>query len=182
MKKLLSVFAFATLVAACNQAPKEEPKPAAEEGKKESAAVTYAYPMNYSADFSMGDPKLAQTIAQLWKEFDNNTFQSTRANFADSVTMEFPDGTKFVGTGDSAIAYSSQWRSSIPGVKSSIDAIMSVKENKSGDRWVLVWGKEVDSLKGGKKDSTLLHEIWRFNKDEKIDYWHQWTSKEVKAK
>src|SRR5690349_7753982 len=65
--------------------------------------VAYAYPIAYSSDFSIGDPKYAQTVLQLWKDYDNNSFDDHKDAFADSVTMDF-SGMTVSGPRDSIVA------------------------------------------------------------------------------
>ena len=139
--------------------------------------VTYAYPVNYSSDFEIGDAKYAQTVLDLWKDFDNNTFDNHKDAFADSVKMEFPDGSQMNGPRDSIIAGAKAYRSSLKNVASSIDAVTTLKPKGKDETWVCVWGKEVDTHNNNKVDSIYYQENWMFDKDGKIAYMSQYSAK-----
>jgi len=138
--------------------------------------VTYAYPVAYSSDFSIGDPKYAQMILELWKDFDNNTFDNHKDYFADSVNMDF-SGMSVSGTRDSILAMAKASRSRIKSSASSVEVVTTLKPNGKEESWVCVWGKEVDTHNDGKTDSIYLQENWMFNKDGKIAYMSQFQSK-----
>jgi hypothetical protein len=170
MKKILIVGLFSALVS-CNDAGTETNSNASTVAAP--ADVTYAYPIAYSSKFEMGDPKKAQQVAQLWKDFDDNKLSNQKNLFADSVEMNFP-GAQMNGTRDSMFAETQRYRDQLTSVRSTIDAIMTTKsidKDKDGN-WVCVWGSEVVT-KEGKVDSARLHELWHFNKDGKIDYMSQ---------
>ncbi|HSR39844.1 MAG TPA: hypothetical protein VLL95_13095, partial [Phnomibacter sp.] len=97
--------------------------------------------------------------------------------FADSVMLLFPDGNSVHATKDSVMAMTKAYRNSYSSLHNEVDAVIPLKENKNGERWVLVWGEEYHE-KNGKKDSVLLHELWRFNKDGKINMMQQFAGKD----
>ena len=138
--------------------------------------VTYAYPVAYSSDFSIGDSKYAQTVLELWKDYDNNTFDKDAGDFSDSVAMDFPDGSTVKGK-DSAMASAKAYRGSLKNAVSSVDVVTTLKPNGKDETWVCVWGKEVDTHNNGKVDSVYLQENWEFNKDGKIIYMSQFMAK-----
>ncbi len=77
MKKII-VFVASAITISCNNGT------ATSEQKDSSAKTTnvsYAYPIDYSANFEIADPKLAQKVTELWKDFDNNNLdnQKTRS-------------------------------------------------------------------------------------------------------
>jgi len=123
---------------------------------------------------------LAQSVLAAWKDYDNNTLQNSAGIFADSVMMFHADGTVFSGKKDSAIAITAKFRSSITSATSSVAAVVVLKTKGKDDTWVCIWGKEVDVMKDGKKDSTLLNENWMFNKDGKVAVIRQLAAKEKK--
>lgn len=138
--------------------------------------VTYAYTPSYSADFETADPKYAQTILELWKDYDNNTFENHKDAFADSVYLEFSDGSKFGGTRDSLLAMMKSYRTSLGTATSYPIAWTALRSKDKDETWVCIWGKEVDE-KNGKKDSINLNENWLFNKDGKISFMTQYAQK-----
>jgi hypothetical protein len=50
---------------------------------------------------------------------------------------------------------------------------MSVKSTDKNENWALIWAKEVNKYKKGKVDSSYVHELWRLNKDGKVDLVYQ---------
>jgi hypothetical protein len=58
-------------------------------------------------------------------------------------------------------------------VSSRVDAVFPTKSTDKGENWVCVWGMETHTM-NGKTDSTNLHEVWRFNKDGKVDLMMQY--------
>lgn len=140
-------------------------------------SVNYAYPVAYSSDFTIGDSKYAQTVLELWKDFDNNTFDNHKDAFADSVAMDFADGSSIKSTRDSVVNSAKAYRSGLKNVASSIDVVTTLKPQGKDETWVCVWGTEVDTHNGGKVDSVYLQENWMFNKDGKIAYMSQYAQK-----
>jgi hypothetical protein len=59
---------------------------------------------------------------------------------------------------------------------SALDAWVPLKSVDRNEDWVALWGHEDDVLTDGSKQKRELHEIWRINKDGKIDYMQQWTA------
>lgn len=138
--------------------------------------VTYAYPVTYSSDFTIGDSKYAQTVLELWKDFDNNTLDNHASEFSDSVAMDFPDGSTVKGK-DSAMSSAKAYRGSMKSVVSTVDVITTLKPKGKEETWVCIWGKGVNTHNNGKTDSTYLQEDWMFNKDGKIAYMRQYAAK-----
>ena len=164
MKKFLLPVIAGFLFVSCGESAQEAPEaeaPAAPE-------PVFASPIGYSSKFEMGNSKYSEMVAQLWKDFDDNKLDANASYFADSIVMDLPNW-RFNGTRDSLLAVTKQYRNDLEGVKSSIDAIMSVKSTDVGDDWVLIWGREYIT-KGEKIDSSGVHEAWRFNKSGKIDW------------
>jgi hypothetical protein len=134
--------------------------------------VTYAYPVEYSSDFTIGDPKYAQTVLELWKDYDDNTFDKNADAFSDSVTMDLAGGQTVKGK-DSVLAGAKRYRSNLQSSVSSIEVVTTLKPKGKDESWVCVWGKEVDTHKNGKKDSVYLNENWMFDKNGKVAYMSQ---------
>jgi hypothetical protein len=173
MKKILFIAAAAAFASCNNGTATNEHK---DSTKAATADVTYAYPINYSAKFEMGDPAKAQKVTELWKDFDDNKLNNQKNTFADSVEMYF-SGMEMKGPKDSMFAGTQAYRDQFSSVKSSIDAVMSTKsidKDKEGGDWVSVWGSEIKVSKAGKTDSSRLHEIWHFDKNGKVDYMSQY--------
>lgn len=172
MKK---IFAFAVIVslAACNSS-NEPSKTDAVKSAPDSTATTMRdinspYPPVYSSKFQMADPKYAEAILGLWKDWDNGTLANSRNIFADTIDLYFADGSMVHAGRDSAIAIAQAQRNLMTSSVSRVDAVMAVKSTDKNENWALVWGNEKDTFKNGKRDSTSLQETWRFNKDDKAD-------------
>lgn len=147
-------------------AKSEEPTPVSVSGP------SFINPIEYSSQFEMSNPKYSEKVVQLWDDFDKNKLDNNRSYFADSVAMDFP-GMSFKGSLDSMMSIIKGVRNSMPDVKSKVDAVMCVKSIDKLEDWVLIWGREYITETSGKVDSSLVHEIWRFNDAGKVDYMSQ---------
>jgi hypothetical protein len=125
--------------------------------------------VGYSSKFIPGDPKNAETVLSLWKDWDAGNLSAHKDEFADSVEMHFAEGFVLHTTRDSAASAAQSVRNTIATSVSSVDAVMAVKSTDKNENWALIWGKEIDTFKDGKIDSFYLQETWRFNKDGKAD-------------
>jgi hypothetical protein len=132
------------------------------------------YTANYSSNFTMGNPNHAKMILDLWKDWDDNAF--TRHDYmADTLVMYFPDGTMVKGKQanmDAALKY----RGTITSAKSTLDAWMPLRSVDKNEDWVALWGTETDTFADGKVQKRDIHEIWRINKDGKVDFMKQFTA------
>lgn len=184
MKKIL-VFLSVAAFASCNSGKNEtkvESMTATDSTKKEAVAVTYPYDVQYSSKFEMGDANQAKTILDLWKDWDNGNLSNSKASFADSVEMHFATGEMMHAHKDTVIATAQKIRDGLSSSVSTVDAVVPLKSTDKNENWVAVWGKEVDTHKDGKVDSTYLQETWRFNKDGKVDLLYQYMAKPLPAK
>ena len=66
-------------------------------------------------------------------------------------------------------------------LSSSVEVVTTLKPKGKDETWVCVWGKEVDTHKDGKMDSTYLNENWMFNKDGKVAYMSQFKANASKT-
>ena len=173
MKKILIVASVA-LFAACNSKKTEKGEPAKTGGEETTMMdINSPYPVGYSSKFVMGDPKHAEAILTLWKDWDAGNLSAHKEMFGDSLELHFADGSMIHSLRDSVLAGGQEYRSTMASSVSSVDAVMSVKSTDKNESWALVWGKEIDTDKKGKVDSFYLQETWRFNKDGKADLMYQ---------
>jgi hypothetical protein len=133
--------------------------------------TSYPYKANYSSNFRMGDPANAKMILELWKDYDDNTFDN-HDYIADTAVMFFADGTMSRGK-DSLLAGVKQYRGSLTNVTSTLDAWVPLKSVDRNENWVALWGTETHTTADGKVEKKDLHEIWRINKDGKVDFMKQ---------
>jgi len=136
--------------------------------------INSPYPVGYSSKFVMDDPKNAETVLSLWKDWDKGDLSASKDKFADSVQMYLGDGSMMSGPRDSLLAGVQGFRNTIASAVSSVDAVMAVKSTDKDKSFALIWGKEVDTDKKGKLDSFYLQETWGFNKDGKADLLYQY--------
>ena len=166
MKKILAIASLAML-AACNS-PESAKTDDAMKTSADSAVqvpdITSPYKIGYSSKFAMDDPKNAESLLTLWKDWDNGNLGAHKEIFADSVEMHLADGSMMHSSRDSVIAAGQNFRNMFTTAVSSVDAIMAVKSTDKDENWALIWGKEIDTDKKGKIDSFYLQETWRFNK------------------
>jgi hypothetical protein len=165
MRKTVAIaLIFATL--ACNSSgPK--PESAAPETSAPATAYEYSVKSRYSSDWEMGDPQLAEKVIALWKHYDNNTLDSVRPYFADSVYMDMPG---FAGKlhADTALAGAKADRARFSSLTSEIDVILPINaKNHPEEKIVTIWGEEAGVL-DGKPIKRRLHETWAFNNDGKV--------------
>ena len=138
--------------------------------------VSYSYPIQYASDFTIGDSKYAQTVLELWKDYDNNTFDNHKDAFADSATMDLFNMSMINKPKDSIFNAVKAYRSSLKNAVSSVEVVTTLKPKRKDESWVCVWGKEIDTHKNGIVDSVYLNENWMFNKDGKVVYMSQYQS------
>jgi hypothetical protein len=180
MKKLF-ILAVIGGLAACNSntgESKTDSAKSADSAQKET--IMYPYTASYSSQFEVGNSDYSLTLLKLYKAWDNNTIGNEAGSFADVDTLIFSDGTILAGSRDSVIAASKRVRSTMGDVHNDVIAWMPLKSIDRNENWVAIWTKEVRTAADGKKDSTYLHEVWRFNKDGKVDLMNQFEQKSPK--
>lgn len=143
------------------------------------SAIPLPYEVGYSSQFMPGDPAYSKLVLDIWKDFDNNTFDRNAGAFADTVVMMMSDGTTMRGL-KQVLDAAKTYRSSLGAVQSTIDAVMSSHSIDKDEDWVLVWGKTKETDKNGHTKTALLHEAWRIDKDGKINYMVQFARAEPK--
>lgn len=141
-----------------------------------NAKLDMPYKAEYSSNFMPGNPAHAKLVLDLWKDWDDNALDRHSDMFADTVFMMFPNGDTVRGNA-AALEAAKKIRSGLASSKSTVEAWMPTKSVDRNENWVLVWGREEDTNTDGKKSTVLLHEIWRINKDGKIDFMRQYMSK-----
>jgi hypothetical protein len=146
------------------------------------ATVSYPYDIVYSSKFVIDDPKNAQTVLTLWKDWDNGNLSAHKDLFADSIELHFADGTTVHSSRDSVIAGGQSMRNMVASSVSMVNAVMAVKSTDKNEHWALVWGMSKETDKKGKVDSFYLQETWRFNDAGKANTMYQFRSAAAPSK
>jgi len=178
MRKILSVLAIAIFITSCNQQTsaveeKKDAGTATKEAKKDD--LNYAFKAAYSSSFEIGDPQNAKIVLDIWKAYQDNKLEDTKAFWADSVTLQFANGFTFRGNPDSVLAGGKADRNNYTALTDSIDAWISTKSIDRNEEWVCVWAREYSTDKKGKKDTSNLQEIWRL-KGGKVNFMAQFAA------
>lgn len=142
--------------------------------KGDAANMMYPYTANYSSNFAIGNPAHAKLVLDEWKDWDDNALD--RHDFmADTIISYMPDGTVTKGKDANMIMWK-KFRSGLTSSKSTVDAWMPLRSLDTNENWVAVWGTETDTYPDGKVDKHDIQEIWRINKDGKVDFYKQFTA------
>jgi hypothetical protein len=172
MKKTLFFVSLIILVS-CNSnqpTPAAEPaKPATDSAVAVAPTINSPYEIGYSSKFIMGNPKNAESILTLWKDYDNGNLSAHKEILADTFAAYLGGGAQLRAARDSAIGIIQKHRDALKAAVDRVDAVMAVRSTDKNEDWVLIWGTEIDTHKDGKMDSVNLQETWRINKDGKAD-------------
>lgn len=175
--------AAALLIAGCgsnnNSAPTADSTKVKTDSSMAIAPIKSPYPIMYSSSFTMDEPKNAESVLALWKSYDSGDVLSGRNLIADTITLDFSDGTMIRGSRDSISAIVQKERNMYKSVTSSVKAIMAVKSDK-GEHWALIWGGEKSVDKKGKEVSMELQEAWQFNNSGQAELMYQYEQKAPK--
>ena len=176
MRKIY-LFAAIAFLAACNSSADKSKTEAVTASGSDSAkqeSLTYPYTPDYSSDFEIGDAKNAQTLLALYHDWDNNTLDNSKSSFAEIDTMYFSDGSMFAGSRDSLFAVANKMRGQMGSVVDSVHAWVPLRSKDKKEDWVLIWTREISTDSKGKKTAKELHEVWRFDKNGKINLVYQY--------
>ncbi|HVE61987.1 MAG TPA: nuclear transport factor 2 family protein [Chitinophagaceae bacterium] len=179
MKKLIfSVLSIMLL--SCFSGFTQDNKMKTKDGKtkvkmEHTSTKDFPYQATYSSQFVISNPDHAKKILEIWKDYDENNLTRHADYFADSVTIDFPNGMSIKGK-DAAMKAITDYRTSQGKVESVVDAWIATKSVDKGDEWVCVWGVETATDAAGKVTKNRLHEIWQLNKDGKVVYMAQYTA------
>src|SRR5664279_4702007 len=141
-------FVFSLIVPFCFIACKDStPPPSASAPGNDSAvaaAITMPYVAEYSSNFVPGKQADVLTVLNSYKAWETNDMKAMRATFWDSLTMEFPDGSKMSGPSDSLVKMAAKFRDSLSKVELTFIAWTSNHSVDKNEDWVNVWYKETD--------------------------------------
>ena len=133
------------------------------------------YKATYSSDFKMGNPAYSKIILDLWKDWDDNTFDK-HDYFSDTVVMYLPDSSVVKGKAEN-LAGAKKYRGGMKSAKSVIHAWVPLHSNNTNQDIVCIWGTETDTWPDGRVETRDLHEVWWFNKAGKVSAMRQFNAK-----
>jgi hypothetical protein len=136
-----------------------------------NSTMSYPYTAGYSSNFVMGNPAHARMVLDLWKDWDDNAFDR-HDYFADTVVMYLPDGSVVKGKAAN-LEGAKKYRGSMTSAKSTIDAWIPLRSVDKKEDWVALWGTETDTWPDGKTETRNIQEVWRINRDGKVDLMRQ---------
>jgi hypothetical protein len=125
------------------------------------------------------DAVFKNQVALVRKAYDSNSWVNYTTYFADTVSFRFSDGTLWHISSDTLLARLKYYRGLLAYNDNIAHNEVVTADSATGENWVRSWGIEKWSDKGGKADSVLLQENWRFNRDGKIAELQVYTSKVV---
>ena len=141
---------------------------------------TDPYKASYSSNFVMGNPAHTKMIVDLWKDWDDNAFDR-HDYMADTLVMYLPDGTVTKGKAANAEG-AKKFRGGLTSSKSTIDAMIPLRSTDRNEDWVAMWGTETNTWPDGKVETRQIHEVWRINKDGKVNLMRQFAAKPEQKK
>ncbi|MGN6533371.1 MAG: hypothetical protein ACTHK0_16635, partial [Ginsengibacter sp.] len=101
MKRLLVTICALALILVCKDSVAQQ-KQKTNNGQKNMNKemrmdqTPYPYTAGYSSHFEMGNPAYARKVLELWKDYDNNTFDN-HDYFADTAVMFLSNGMVIKG-------------------------------------------------------------------------------------
>ncbi len=90
--------------------------------------------------------------------------------------MVLPDGTMMRGKAAN-LEGAKKFRGTLKSSNSTIEAMLPLRSADKNEDWVAIWGTETNTWADGKVEKRDIHEIWRFNKDGKVDLMRQFQAK-----
>lgn len=135
MKILLSTIAVCLLTTACNHSGTSEKKDSITT-KPSVENLSIPREVAYSSNFEIGNPKYAQIVLNIYKDYDNNTFNNSDA-YADTVSMKVADGGTIRGK-NVLINALKKSRNNIKSIRDTIDTYVVLKPKSKDETWVSI--------------------------------------------
>jgi hypothetical protein len=139
-------------------------------GTSAGSAIALPYTAGYSSSFSIGSDSSVLMVLNNYKAWENGDMDGLKNTMADSVALNFSDGSKFLGTRDSAMKMAKLYRDSLSKVQLKIDAWVPLHSKDQNADWVSVWYREIDTYKNGKVDSAYYQDDNMLDKSGKITF------------
>ena len=159
MRKVLVPFLVTLCFAACTSSTPSTPAAAGSDSAAAAAAtVSLPYVAAYSSNFVPGKQTDVLTVLNSYKAWETGDMAALKATFADTTSMNFPNGLVVRATADSMARMAGKYRDSLSKVVLTFDAWIANHSVDKNQDWVNVWYKEVDTHKSGKVDSAYYED------------------------
>ena len=128
-----------------------------------AADETVVLPMetSYKGKMEIGTSANVVTVMQWNKWLSERNLDSAFTTFADSVTIDMADGTRFDLPKDSIKNVMAGWLSTMKSINIKYIAAMPLNNTTNKDEWVLSWTDESYEYNDGKKEHVIIHEDYR---------------------
>jgi len=136
---------------------------------------TNPYTASYSSNYVIGNPAHTNMVVDMWRDWDDNAFDR-QDYYADTLTMILPDGTVTKGKVANQEG-AKKFRGGLKSSRSTIEAMIPLRSTDRNEDWVAIWGTETNTWPDGKVETRDIHEMWRINKDGKVDMMRQFQAK-----
>ncbi len=179
MKLFLPIITLVCLFCACsNSTTLANPDTKQNDTVKAETKKVDSLTSKYIQKFEIGDPVYAQKVFDYYKNYDANSLDSARVDFADTVVLNLADGSSHNFARDSLIIFLKKERSAYQSSLHITDAFVALKNTNDTGVWVSIWERKVDVL-NNKKNISLLNENWKFNEYGKMVFLRQYNRKFV---
>ena len=158
MRKFLIPVLATLCFAACTSSTPSTPAASGNDSAAAAATVPLPYTAAYSSNFVPGKQTDVLTVLNSYKAWETGDMKALKATFADTTSMNFPNGMVIKATADSMTNLAAKYRDSLSKVVLTFDAWTSNHSVDKNQDWVNVWYKEVDTHKNGKVDSMYYQD------------------------
>jgi hypothetical protein len=132
-----------------------------------SEKVYYPYAPRFDVDGSGGNDKKTAKVLSIWQGYAGGNILNYRNLFADELSLIFHD-IKITGSRDSILELYQKRSQHISTLQTHFNFWHPVHEAEKNEDWVLVWLNEEATLHTGQLSSESIHQVWKFNGDDRI--------------
>jgi hypothetical protein len=136
----------------------------------------FVYAPNYSVDFTLQRPEYAATVLKIWKGYESGSFTSYADYFTDTVQFLFED-RMLIGNKQDLLKQWNERRRHISTIQCHIGFWHSAFVKEKGEYWVFIWASHEGTTGETSRDSWNVHQVWRFNQQNKIYYIQEYKSR-----
>jgi hypothetical protein len=171
MKQILIAACMMIVLSSCNTKNNVD---STEKESKPADNLAYEFKATYSSDVTVpSHPEYGQLVLRVWKMFENKQIDSLKKYYADTVTYNNSDGFRFYGSSDQLLNYARKDVEGLDSLRFDISMWQSLHLNDKNEDWVYIWAAERRYEKGGKADTSLIHEQWKVE-NYKVSFFNQY--------